>query len=943
LTRIIALLLTVATGTAGLVYEVTWQHMLAVLLGSHAEATAAVLAFFLGGLAIGYSLFGKLSLRIGGTHPDGARRLLIAYGVVETAIGIYAFLFHPLFRLAQAISPLGPTQPALAFAWDAMLAAALILPGTILMGATVPFLTQALPRDVEDATRVHAAIYGTNTLGAFVGALSASYLLIPAYGLTGTLRWMAVVNVVAGACFFLLSQGGAIAKALTPTVTTTKRLELGSYAAAALLLGAAMMTLQTAVIRIGALSLGASLYTFAMVVAVFVLCIAIGSLVVGSLARVSSALLPIVTWALFGAFLLLYPLLENAPFYAHMVRSLLRDLPQGFVPYQLIVLVMLLFTIGPAVALSGATLPLLFDRLRREHGELGDAAGRLYGWNTAGSLIGALFGGYALYYWLDLHQVYRLALASIAVAAALLTPLGSLRARLHPALLALPALVVLALLPSWDPEHLTIGAFRLRSPTSATFKGPDAFVAGQWRYAKILFFDDDPTANITVSLTEAPERHASQAILTNGKSDGSTTGDYTTFALTGLIPAWLAKRAEHAFVIGFGTGVTAGELGALEEVKDVTIAEISPAVAAAAPLFDESNQQASKNPKIRIVRGDAYRVLIRSNAKFDVIASEPSNPWVNGIEMLYSQEFLEAAKAHLAPGGVFCQWFHTYETDKATMRLVLRTYNAVFDHVAIWYGQGVDLLLIAFDDPDTSLDLKRLEERAARPDFRAGFERAGVANFGEALAHELWPIGVLEALEMQGPLHTLMHPRLAHTAARAFFVGGTGQLPLSMSADVARIGAENSLVRRYAAAKGGLTETERRGLVAETCRLRQRECVALLAQWHVDNPDSKELSALEEKIRQHPDFGRKIPLAAVEPLTHLYGAPRETENGDSVELAENTVDMFARYYHHAAPFSRVALLEAFDSCEKDPAKAKDCAKVLAETERILGPLSDGAR
>ena len=117
--RTLALLLTVFTGVSGLVYEVTWERMLAVLLGSHAEATAAVLAFFLGGLAIGYSLFGRLSLRITAAGNDTARRLLLAYAAVEAAIGLYALAFEPLFNVARAISPLGPEQAALAFAWDA--------------------------------------------------------------------------------------------------------------------------------------------------------------------------------------------------------------------------------------------------------------------------------------------------------------------------------------------------------------------------------------------------------------------------------------------------------------------------------------------------------------------------------------------------------------------------------------------------------------------------------------------------------------------------------------------------------------------------------------------------------------------------------------------------------------------------------------------------------
>ena len=109
------------------------------------------------------------------------------------------------------------------------------------------------------------------------------------------------------------------------------------------------------------------------------------------------------------------------------------------------------------------------------------------------------------------------------------------------------------------------------------------------------------------------------------------------------------------------------------------VAEISRAViAAAAPYFDVGNGNASKSPKVEILRGDAYRTLLRSERKFDLIVSEPSNPWVTGVEMLYSREFLQAAREHLAPGGVYAQWFHVYESDVDVVSLVLRTYADVF-------------------------------------------------------------------------------------------------------------------------------------------------------------------------------------------------------------------------------------------------------------------------
>ena len=941
MSRALALLLTVATGTSGLVYEVTWERMLAVLLGSHAEATAAVLAFFLGGLAVGYSLFGKLSLRLVATDSEGGpRRLLLGYGAVEATIGLYALAFLPLFRIAQAISLRGPVQPGLAFAWDAMLAAALVLPGSALMGATIPMLTQALSRGVGDATKTHAAIYGANTLGAFAGALAASYALIPAWGMVGTLRAMAVINLSAGIGFALLGWLQRPLESAAPQAPARAPLRLGPYASAAFLLGAAMMTLQTALIRVGSLALGASLFTFATVVAVFVLCIALGSLAVGALTRVPALLLPACAWLLFALVLALYGVVEDAPYYAHMLRALFRDQVQGFLPYHVAVLAGLLVVVGPAIALSGATLPLLFDRLRREYGELGDAAGRLYGWNTAGSLVGALFGGYALFYWLDLHHVYRLAVAALAVAAALLTPPLRVGARpLRPIWAAIPALALLALLPPWSQERLSVGAFRMRQKTPATFAGPAAFTAEQWTRSRIVSADDDPTANIVVREMRGDDGSWSRSLFTNGKSDSSVTGDRITTTLLALVPAWLARHAERIFVIGYGTGVTASELAQLEEAREVIVAEISPAVAAAAPLFDASNGGASQNPKIRIVRGDAYRVLLRSPGRFDVITSEPSNPWVNGVEMLYSVEFLRAAKSRLAPGGVFCQWFHTYEADRETIDLVLRSFASVFDHVALWYGLGVDLLLIGFDDPSGALDLPRLLARAERPDFKAGFTRGSVPDVVRLFAHELWPVGVLGALDLEGPLHTLLHPRLSHAAARAFFVGTTGKLPSSAAREPAAIGARNSLIRLYAASRGGLSEDERRGFTGETCRYRARECVTLLAQWHHDRPDSPRLADLEQRIRSMPAMMREIDLRQVTALQRFYGGAVEAPEGiDPVRLAQQETDRFVRFYTHAAPFSRDALSELFAACAQAPGREEACARARRQLEASLGPL-----
>ena len=180
--RVVALALTVVTGFSGLVYEVAWQKYLAVLLGSHSEATAAVLAIFLGALALGYALFGRVARRLVDRAFEQGRpaRLLVTYGCVEMAIGVYAFAFPLAFSGVQALSLALPVADSFfAFGIDVALCALLIGPPAVLMGATVPLLTQGLSRGLEDATRLHALVYATNTAGAFVGALSAAFVLVP--------------------------------------------------------------------------------------------------------------------------------------------------------------------------------------------------------------------------------------------------------------------------------------------------------------------------------------------------------------------------------------------------------------------------------------------------------------------------------------------------------------------------------------------------------------------------------------------------------------------------------------------------------------------------------------------------------------------------------------------------------------------------------------------
>lgn len=948
MTRVVALLLTVLTGFSALVYQVAWQKHLASLLGSHSEATAAVLGIFLGGLACGYALFGKLSRRIAAHSGESAsRNLLSAYAAVEIGIGLYALAFPWLFAETRALSLWLPQgSEGMGFTLDVLLTAGLIGPPTVLMGGTIPLLTQGLARNLENATRFHSLVYAFNTAGAFGGALCAGFFLIPALGLDGSVLAMGVINLLAGGSFALLSRTiGSVVPSQQPEAESADGPSgVVALSLVALLAGFAMMTLQIVLNRLGALSLGASHFTFSMVVASFVFCIAAGSLVVSALPRIRTWYLALSQWALVLYLLALYPMLENAPYWAHLIRIEYESSAAGFHHYHFSVLLGMLAVLAVPLSLSGALLPLLFHHLRNQSLDLGRVAGKLYSWNTAGSLAGALLGGYALLFWLDLHEIYRLAVLALAVTATVLVAHTLPRAR-HARLAgagALAAVVLaLALAPPWSPEKLAAGLFRERAERAYSRAGADGFMEAHraGRPADSLrFYHDDPTVSIAVIDMQQPGAPLRRSIVTNGKSDGNIPGDNLTTGMLALLPALFAERCERAFVIGYGTGMSVGELAALDSVKEVVVAEISQAVVDAAPLFETLNRHAFANPKTRLIRSDAYRALLRSGGSYDVIVSEPSNPWVNGVEMLYSREFLSAAKSRLSPGGVYAQWIHLYEIDDESVALVLRTYREVFPRVAVWSGKADDLILLGFADDRAYPSVERLEERFQRPDFSRQFRAFTISSFPRLLAHEVLPVGVVNSAELPGEIHTLSHPRLSDLAARAFFVGGKASLPHTQSGEAARVGASGSLVHHYRAAHGGtLPDPERLELLRQACKLGDELCSTLFAQWQLEAPESPALRLALSKLRAQPATARLVAPGVMDQLGMLFSDTATAALPASYEIAADVEDIFTRYYSHAAPFAPGALETPWHRCRED----ERCARRLEMSgwRSRVGPLA----
>jgi hypothetical protein len=310
--------------------------------------------------------------------------------------------------------------------------------------------------------------------------------------------------------------------------------------------------------------------------------------------------------------------------------------------------------------------------------------------------------------------------------------------------------------------------------------------------------------------------------------------------------------------------------------------------------------------------------------------------------MLFSQEFLSAAKDRLRPGGVYAQWFHCYENDPAVIELVLRTYASVFDQVAVWYALGPDILLLGFKNPELPrlLDPGRLQRRFTQPDFRAGFGRSGIASLPALLVHELLPIGVVNAAQMTGDVHTILHPVLSHRAGRAFFRGQEAQLPPFAEPAPAKIGAERSLLRRYAAALGGALDDETHAIItAEGCKTRPILCASLLAYWHAQIPESPARDAQHAALLQIGPFRRHVGPATIATLASFYAAAPAT---DPIPPAEATrlTDLFAEYYFHGAPYPRRTLASFWTRCRGVGATG-GCDAARAHAERRVGPLPRG--
>jgi len=746
------LVLFLLSGAVSLVYETIWARQLRLVLGASQLAVAIVLAAFMAGLALG----GLAAARWAGRAP----RPLLAYALLEAFIGAYALALPWLLNLATPLylawyGALTP-EPALAGAMQFGLLGGLLLPPAAAMGATLPLAARFAAGRWPQAGREVGRLYGANTLGATLGAALAGFLLLPWLGVAAT-TWAA-----AGLSTLLALAAGGLAAAsrpLPPPAPIPLQLrgqppaQLPALLAVAGLGGGAALLCEVAWFRLLTLILGGSAYAFSIMLLAFLLGIGLGGWAGGAAADRSLAKggRPRVLGHLAGLQMLLALLCWGAMFlYAELPLSfvwlydhLASQRPWLLWPGQALLALAVML---PPALLMGASFPYLVRAAAGPPEGLSRPVGLIYGVNTLGALAGAALGGLLLLPALHIRGTV-LAAALVNLAAALIAGLCLLAAsraqRLRAAALTLACGLLAALLllvrPPWDPLLMTAGLYRYVGMLSdRSREGVLAFAVQPY---DLLFYQEGPSAVITVG------RHRITHHLwlaTNGKVDASSHADLKTQVLLGHLPLLFRPQSRRVLVIGLGSGITAGAVTLHRAPRRIEVVEIEPAAAAASRLFADYNHRYFDDPRLRLHLNDArHHLLLCPDGAYDLISSEPSNPWLSGVSNLFTAEFFALGRRKLAPGGVWAQWLHTYAMTGRDLRSLLATFADAFAHARLFRVNESDLILLGSDAP-LPLSARALQASLSRR---------------PAVAEELAAVEVLEATDLLG-LYQMDRPRL---------------------------------------------------------------------------------------------------------------------------------------------------------------------------------------
>ncbi len=679
------------SGFSGLIYESIWTHYLKLFLGHAAYAQSLVLSIFMGGMALGAWLAGHYSSRW--------RTPLLAYAIVEAVIGMLALIFHNSFvaitdvAYTSILPAAGSIALAHALKWS--IAALMIIPQSILLGMTFPLMTAGIIRRYPANSGANLSLlYFTNSIGAAIGVLTSGFWLIKVVGLPGTIMTAGLINILLALAVWM-SVKLDTAPVTAPLKGTSTAVSSGKLLlVAAFVTGMASFIYEIGWIRMLSLVLGSSTHAFELMLSAFITGLACGGLWIrkridafpspvrfAAYVQVAMGLLALLTLPLYG-------------FSFEWMRKLMEALARTDESYMLLLLAshsIVLIIMLPATFCAGMTLPLFTHALMKTgYGE--KSIGQIYASNTFGSIMGVLFAinmlpVLGLEYLIGTGAALDMALGI----ALLLFITNSDKAKLSPAITWSATGVLLGLIlfnvSDITAEKLSSGVFRYKR-------------TGLPEGNMVYYYRDGKTASISLY----GSKDQSLTVATNGKPDASikydpvksaSGADESTMTLAGALPFGYKPDATMAAIIGLGSGMTTHTVLALPQLTQVNTIEIEPSVIEASLHFGYKVSRAHTDPRSIIHIEDAKTFFSLDDIRYDIIISEPSNPWVSGVSSLYTTEFYSHVKRSLKEDGILLQWIHLYENNMLLLGSILNAIGANFSDYVLYFANDADILIVS--------------------------------------------------------------------------------------------------------------------------------------------------------------------------------------------------------------------------------------------------------
>ena len=699
------LLLFAGSGCAALIYEVVWFQLLQLVIGSSAVSLGVLLGTYMGGMCAGSLLLSHVISRR--EHP------LRVYGLLELGIGFFGVAVLFVIPMLNGIytAAVGDGLPSILL--RGLVAGICLLPPTVLMGASLP----AIGRWVEstpDGVSWLGSFYGSNIAGAVFGCLFAGFYLLRVHDMGVATYVAAGINIaVALASFALRSRSPYSPVEATKTVTRPQG-AWPVYTAIALS-GLCALGAEVVWTRLLALMLGATTYTFSIILAVFLIGLGIGSSG-GSvwmrrlkrprvaLAACQLALAFAVAWTAYAV----SDIIPSWPFNPLAVTNPWRLFRVDFM--------MCLFAILPPALLWGLSFPLALASIATRDQDSGALVGEVYAANTVGAILGAVGFSIVLIPWVGTQGSQQALIAFSILSGLLLFYKSGLTGSRYFGVAAATLVAIFLFTTVSEVPWLAIAYGRRMSL--------------QTDPGKPLYIGEGRNSSVVVSQLPGGQIY----FHVSGKVEASTEPyDMRLQRMLGHIPALIHQGPKSVLVVGFGAGVTAGTFVVHPEVENITICEIEPLIPqASSRYFATENHNVFHDRRTHMVYDDARHFVLTTNEKFDIITSDPIHPWVKGTATLYSKEYFELVKKHLNPGGVITQWVPLYESDFETVKSELATFFDVFPNGTIWgndiSGEGYDLVLLAQTEP-TKINLDTLGERLQRDDHKLVRQSLAEVNF----------------------------------------------------------------------------------------------------------------------------------------------------------------------------------------------------------------------